>query len=167
MKILGIDPGTSRIGYGFIEQQGNSLKLLDFGLLEISEKGNEKFLVLANKFEKLIKKFKPNLASIEKLYFSKNRKTAMEVGEARGILCFILLKNRIPLIEYGPLEIKKRVTGYGLNDKKAVAKMVARFLNVSISNELDDVTDALAIAISASMEKSLTRDHNYDCNVSG
>lgn len=155
MRILGVDPGTNRIGYGLIEKRGGSLKLLDFGLLEISEKGNRKFLVLANKFGELIKKLKIDLAAIEKLYFSKNQKTAMEVSEARGILIFLLLKNGVPVVEYGPSEIKRCVTGYGLNDKKAVAKMVNKFLNVPPLDVIDDVTDALAIAIAASIKEGV------------
>ena len=152
MRILGIDPGTNRIGYGLVEKKDGALKLVDCGLLEIPKKDNGKFLILANEIEKIIKKFKPDMASIEKIYFSKNQKTAIEVAQARGIIILLLLKNDIPFIEYGPSEIKQRITGYGLNDKKAVAKMVSKFLNVSTADMIDDVTDALAIAIAASME---------------
>jgi crossover junction endodeoxyribonuclease RuvC len=149
MRILGIDPGTNRIGYGFIEKRGGSLRLIDFGLLEIAEKSNKKFLELAEKIEKLIRTKKPDLAALEKLYFSKNRKTAIEVAQSRGILLFLLLKNKIPVIEYSPSEIKKQITGYGLNDKSAVARMVDKILKTNL-NVVDDVTDAIAVAISAS-----------------
>jgi len=154
MKILGIDPGTNRIGYGLIEKHGGALKLLDFGLLEISEKSKKKFLELAKEIEKLIKAKKPDLASVEKLYFAKNRKTAIEVAEARGIVLLYLLKNGVPFVEYGPSEIKQSVTGYGLNDKKTVAKMVSKILNVGDLKAIDDVTDALAMAITASMKEN-------------
>lgn len=144
MKILGVDPGTSRIGYGLINDR--PLELLDYGVLEISEKTSKKFLLLAEKFEKLILEAKPDGAVIEKIYFAKNQKTAIEVAQARGILLFLLLKNKIPVKEYGPQEIKNAVTGYGLADKKAVAKIVSKLLKAELKG-YDDASDALAIAI--------------------
>lgn len=152
MRILGIDPGTNRIGYGFIDSQGQKLKLISSGIIKIPEKKNEKFLILAEKFDKLIKKLKPDLGAIEKLYFSKNRKTAIEVAQARGILLFLLFKNKIPIIEYTPSEIKKQITGYGLSDKTAIAKMVNKILGANL-NLVDDITDAIAIAITASIKR--------------
>jgi len=147
MKILGIDPGTSRIGYGLITDR--PLKLIDYGVLEINEKTNKKFLLLAEKFDKLINDLKPDAAAIEKIYFAKNQKTAIEVAQARGIMIFSLLKNKIPVAEYGPQEIKRAVTNYGLADKKAVAKMVSKMLNIEQLRGYDDASDALAIAITA------------------
>lgn len=156
MRILGIDPGTNRIGYGFIESQGQKLKLICSGIIKISEKENQKFLILGEKFDELIKRLKPDLAAIEKLYFSKNQKTAIEVAQARGILLFLLIKSKIPVIECAPSEIKGQITGYGLSDKIAVAKMVNKILKINL-NVIDDITDAIAVAISASRK---TLDNN-------
>lgn len=147
MKILGIDPGTSRIGYGLINDR--PLKMIAYGVIETSEKTNKKFLTLGEKVEKLIDELKPDAAAIEKIYFAKNQKTAIEVAQARGIMIFLLLKKRIPVAEYGPQEIKSAVTSYGLADKKAVARMVSKILNVEKLKGYDDASDALAVAITA------------------
>ena len=88
MRILGIDPGTSRIGYGLINDR--PLKLITYGVIETSEKTNKKFLTLAEKVEKLINELKPDAAAIEKIYFAKNQKTAIEVAQARGIMMYLL-----------------------------------------------------------------------------
>lgn len=147
MRILGIDPGTSRIGYGLINDR--PLKLIDYGVLEIKEKTNKKFLYLAEEFERLIENLSPDLAAIEKIYFAKNQKTAIEVAQARGIMMFLLMKTNIPVAEYGPQEIKRAVTNYGLADKKAVAKLVGKMLGVENLKGYDDASDALAISITA------------------
>ncbi len=149
MKILGIDPGSTRIGYGLIKSDSD-LKVLDFGLIEIKASSiSEKLLLLADKFAKLLEKTKPDLVSVEKIYFAKNQKTAIEVAEARGVILFLILKNKIPLLEYNPREVKQAVTGYGLADKIAVNKMVCRILNLEKISGPDDIADALAIAITA------------------
>lgn len=146
MKILGIDPGTSRIGYGLITDR--PLKLLDYGVIEIKEKTNKKFLLLAEEFKKIVDEFKPDIAAMEKIFFAKNQKTAIEVAQARGIMMFILLEKKIPVSEYGPQEVKRAVTNYGLADKKGVAKLVGKMLGISLTGH-DDASDALAIAITA------------------
>ena len=151
MKILGIDPGSSRCGYGLIEKDGSKLSLLEYGLIEIKEKDiNQKLFYLTNDFKKILKKTKPDLMAIEKIYFSKNVKTGIEAAQARGVLIALTLQEQIPLTEHNPSEIKLSVTGYGLSDKKAVAKMVAVILQIPPLKVIDDITDALAIAITAS-----------------
>ncbi|MEM4648260.1 MAG: crossover junction endodeoxyribonuclease RuvC [Candidatus Pacearchaeota archaeon] len=147
MIILGIDPGTTRIGFGLIKKEKNNLKHLKSGLLEINYK-KEKFLVqLEKSFLKILKDFKPNLVVIEKLFFFKNQKTAFEVSEARGVLRYLLEKNNIKYIELTPLEIKYSLCGDGRADKKTIAKFVKLILNLKNFKKIDDVTDALAMAI--------------------
>src|SRR3990167_1345803 len=92
--ILGVDPGTTRIGYGLIKKTGSVLKLLDYGVIEPG-RGGSGFSVLDKKLSGLIKKYKPDLAAVEKLYFAKNKKTAMTVAESRGIILFILNQHEI------------------------------------------------------------------------
>ena len=152
MKILGIDPGTHRIGYGLILRKSD-LKPLDYGVIEIQEGS---IIIAAEQFQKLLEKLKPNLVAVEKLFFSKNRKTALAVAQTRGILILKILENKIPLVEYGPMEVKQAVTGYGLSDKKAVSFMVKRFLNMQEISGYDDASDALAIAITAANQLDLT-----------
>lgn len=148
MLILGIDPGTTRIGYGLIESKGGDLRAIKHGLLEISPgKSTQKLLELGLRFEALINKFKPDTIAIEEVYFSNNQKTAISVAEARGVMRFISVKNNIPVFEYGPQEVKSALTGNGRADKTGVKMMVCKILGLKDVPGPDDVTDALAIAI--------------------
>jgi len=148
MKILGIDPGSSRLGYGLIEKRGSQLKFLKAGTLEVEESDpNQKLLYLAKDLKKIMANFRPSLVAIEKIYFSKNVKTAIEVAQARGLIIFLVLDQQIPIVEISPQQAKSAVTSYGAADKGAVAKMVSLLLNRPNLKELDDATDALAIAI--------------------
>ncbi len=158
MRILGIDPGSARMGYGVIEASGSSLKLLDSGLLKIESSGKEeRLLELAGSFEKILEKEKPDLVSIEKLYFVKNIKTGMDVAQSRGIIIFLAKKQKVPIVEYSPSEIKMNITGSGNADKKAVAKMVKMILKIGDDDIKgpDDVFDAVAIAITAANHNRL------------
>ncbi|MBI4992403.1 MAG: crossover junction endodeoxyribonuclease RuvC [Candidatus Harrisonbacteria bacterium] len=153
MIILGIDPGSTRIGYGIIENNKN-LELIDYGVIEVKRKESALLLKeIAAKLSDLIQKYKPELAGIEKLYFSKNVKTGIEVAQARGAIILEISRHQIPIKEFSPSEIKIAVTNYGLADKKSVAKMVSRILNVEKLGGFDDASDALAIAITTAMHK--------------
>ncbi|MEK7149488.1 MAG: crossover junction endodeoxyribonuclease RuvC [Patescibacteria group bacterium] len=150
MKILGIDPGTTRIGYGVISAHGSDLQYLSSGLLKIISFDKEKRLLeLATEYESLLKKEKPDLVSLEKLYFVKNVKTGLEVAQSRGVIIFLTKQNKIPIVEYTPSEMKLNITGSGNADKKAVAKMVRLILKTDEIKGPDDVFDAVAIAIVA------------------
>ncbi len=148
MRILGIDPGSTRIGYGLIEG-GASPRALDFGLIEIAAKSKtEKIKELHDRFKKLLTQTTPDLVAIEELFFSKNQKTAIEVAEARGIMKLLVIQARVPLLEYGPREVKLAITNNGVADKRAVTTMVERILKIKIKGP-DDIADALAIALTA------------------
>ncbi|MFA5099128.1 MAG: crossover junction endodeoxyribonuclease RuvC [Candidatus Paceibacterota bacterium] len=158
MKILGIDPGSARIGYGLIEKSGSELKFLKAGILKIVSKDKcERLVDLEKSFSALLKKEKPDWVVMEKLYFVKNQKTGLEVAQSRGVLTLLITKSKIPLLEFTPLEIKQGVTGYGMADKKSVAKMVAKILKTDKINEYDDATDALAGAITGSSNINFQR----------
>ncbi len=147
MKVLGIDPGTTRIGYGFIEGTKCPI-LLTYGVLKIQAQENPARLAeLADRFEKLLDELKPDLAGVERLYFSKNQKTALPVSEARGVILMCLTRRGIPLREWQPQQVKLAVTDYGLADKKAVAIMIKRILGVAALKGYDDASDALAVAV--------------------
>ena len=151
MRILGIDPGSIRAGYGLIKKEKAGLKFIKAGILKVSSKDkNQRLVELEKSFSRLIKKEMPDLAVMEKIYFMRNLKTALEVSQARGVLTLVIIKYKIPLLEYSPLEIKQCVTGYGMADKKSVAKIVAKILKLEKINKYDDATDALAAAIAGS-----------------
>jgi len=150
MKILGIDPGSTRAGFGLIEKNGHDLKLLKSGLLKISSKDkNLRLLELSKSFSSLLKKERPNYVAIEKIFFMKNLKTALEVAQSRGVLIMTAVQQRIPIIELSPSEIKLNITGLGNANKKMVADMVFKILKIRKIKMLDDVSDAIATAIVA------------------
>lgn len=150
MLILGLDPGSTRVGYGLIKKQRGGLKLIASGLLKInSQNKNQRLLEIEKSLSRLIKKHQPDLAAIEKLFFMKNLKTALEVAQSRGVLTLTIVKGKIPLLEFSPSEVKIAATGYGSADKQAVAKMVKKILKTNEISKIDDVSDALATAICA------------------
>lgn len=149
MIILGVDPGTNRAGYGLIRKDGGNLLLLDYGCVEIKAKSdhNAGLLILYNSFDKIIKKWNPEVLAIEKLFFFKNAKTITKVSEARGVIILSGLKYGLKIREFTPLEVKQAVSAYGRADKKAVQKMVRLILSLDKDPEPDDAADALAVAI--------------------
>ncbi len=150
MIILGIDPGTARMGYGIIKKEGGKTLFLDAGILRTHEADGVHILIqIKLGLEEIIKKWKPEIMAIEKVYFSKNQKTAMSVAEARGVAILTGLENGLEIREYSPNEIKSGLTGYGHADKRGVAKMVNLALGTPKLKIIDDASDALAIAIFA------------------
>lgn len=148
MKILGVDPGTTRVGYGIIEL-GSQPAYVDCGVFEppFSASGL-RLRFMADKLEQLIELHKPACAAVEKLYFSTNKKTALSVAEARGVILLTLTRNKIPIIEFAPNQVKSMVAGWGKSDKKGISKAVNITLRIPDSpNILDDATDALALAL--------------------
>ncbi|MAF79962.1 crossover junction endodeoxyribonuclease RuvC [bacterium] len=151
MIILGIDPGTTRVGYGVVEQKGSKFSHLESGLLSASSGTlSERLVFLEKKLESLLLRTNPQAAGVESVYFYKNQKTAIEVAEARGVVLLVLERHAVTLVELSPPEVKLAVSGDGSASKAAVARMVSHFLGESVEKKLDDVTDALAVAIAAS-----------------
>lgn len=150
MIILGLDPGTVRVGYGLVEKSRDGVFFLKCGILKIkSDNRYERLLEVEKDLSRFLKTEKPDLVAIEKLYFAKNQKTGMAVAEARGLLTFIILKHKIPLLEFTPLEMKRGLTGYGLAKKPAVKRVVAKILRIKKIPGGDDAADALAMALVA------------------
>lgn len=151
MIALGIDPGSTRVGYGAVRKERGALTHLESGLLRVRAKGKTEQLVeLAESLKEVLARVKPDRIGIEKLYFSKNQKTALEVAQARGVLLHAAAEAGVPILEFTPGEVKLAVTGDGRATKAAVAAMVAHFLRLPPRKLVDDVSDALAIAIIAS-----------------
>jgi crossover junction endodeoxyribonuclease RuvC len=156
MIILGIDPGTTRIGFGIISEEGKKLSLIDYGVIESAPKQEAAKSIPENckKLAIIIKKYKPEIAGIEKLYFAKNIKTGISVAQTRGALILELAKENIKIKELSPSEIKSSIAGYGLADKKAVAKMATVILGLKKGLKgYDDASDAVAIAIATAFSK--------------
>jgi crossover junction endodeoxyribonuclease RuvC len=149
MIILGIDPGSTKAGYGIIDFSKNNPKFIDGGIILVYSKDkNLRLVELEKSFEKIFSLHKPEIVGIEKLYFVRNQKTGLEVAQSRGVLLLSIAKRKLPIYEFTPNEIKQGITGYGSADKKAVTKMVQKILNIKVKQP-DDVYDALAIALMA------------------
>ena len=149
MKILGIDPGMAIVGYGLVEIDNDEINLITSGSIQ-TEKNNsdsKRLLEIYNDMSTIVDKYKPDCASVEKLFFFKNQKTVIPVAEARGVILTVLEKYNIPTFEYTPMEVKQVLTGYGRADKKEVEQMVRLTLQRENLPKLDDTVDAIAIAI--------------------
>jgi len=153
MIILGIDPGTAITGYGLIrviKRKGkNRLMYIDHGCIKTSksEQMERRLLILYRQYTKLVKKFKPSCVAVEKLFFGINRKTAMTVGQARGVVILASAELKLTLYEYQGLAIKRYLTGYGRSKKKEMQEKVKEILSMPLIPKPDDAADGLAIAI--------------------
>jgi len=149
MRILGIDPGTATTGFSILESEKGKVKLLDYGCIKTKAglKQNIRLDQIAKDLSQLIKKWKPRTASIEKLFFKKNVKTAMSVAEARGVIIQKCTENGLEIEQYAPTEIKSAVCGYGKADKIMVQEMVRVILGLTKTPKPDDAADAIAAAI--------------------
>lgn len=155
MIILGIDPGTATTGYGVVRAKKmnckakHNLKCLDYGLIKTSPTWAmaERLKKLNNELSKLIKKHHPKALAVENIYFFKNLKTAMPVSQAKGVILLTAAKNKIPVYEFSPPQVKMIVTGYGKAEKIQVQKRIKRLFSLKEIPKPDDAADALAIAL--------------------
>lgn len=153
MRILGIDPGTGILGFGVIDVNRGKLTLVDAGVIRTPVKEDDavRLLTIYDELTEIIKDTKPDMMSVEKLFFSKNVTTAMTVSQARGVVLLCAQQVGIPIHEYNPMQIKQSITGYGKADKKQMQEMVRVILNLKEIPKPDDAADALAAAITHSM----------------
>ena len=149
MIVLGIDPGYAIVGWGLVEFKNNSFRPLRYGAIttEADTDFNERLRMIFDDLSEVIKTFKPDAMSIEKLYFTTNQKTAIMVAEARGVILLCAKQNGLPIFEYTPLQVKTAVTGYGKAKKPQVMEMTRRLLKLPEVPKPDDTADALAIAL--------------------
>lgn len=148
MIILGIDPGIARIGWGIIKNTKPELTVCAYGLIS-TDKDIPKEKRLKSLYDgmlSILTKYKPDVMSVEDLFFATNAKTAIMVGEARGVILLSAAQANISVVSYTPLSIKRTITGDGHADKKQMEKMIVQMLHLEKKPEIDDTTDALAIA---------------------
>jgi crossover junction endodeoxyribonuclease RuvC len=149
ITILGVDPGTTATGYAFLLADKNGLTPIDFGVIQINPKLAlpQRISEIYHKIKLLIEKYNPDEASIETIFYAKNVKSILSMGEARGVIILALAEKNIPVYEYSPREVKKAVVGNGNASKKQIQYMVKTLLNLKEVPDSFDVTDAIAIAI--------------------
>jgi crossover junction endodeoxyribonuclease RuvC len=150
MIVLGIDPGTATTGWGVVEIQGNRLAHVDHGaiLTRPATPFPERLMEIFDGVDRLIRKYRPSLIGVEQLFFSKNAKTAMAVGQARGVVILAAARACLRIEELTPLQVKQTMTGYGQADKRQIQQMVRSLLALKEVPRPDDAADALAIALS-------------------
>ena len=149
MIIMGIDPGIAITGYGIIESNGSQLKAIDYGYIQTLsyEASTSRLKAIYEGVCGLIKTFNPDILSIEELFFNENARTAIAVGQARGVAVLAAAMNNVTVNEYTPLQVKQSVVGYGRAKKEQIQFMVKEMLNLKEIPKPDDVADALAVAI--------------------
>ncbi len=155
MLVLGIDPGTATTGFGVIEVDKKDFTVQEFGLIETDKDGKpgERLVNINKQFSALIKRIKPDVVAVEKLFFATNAKTAMAVGQAIGIILYTAAKEKVSIFEYAPGTIKKQIAGSGRADKKMMQKAVRKILGAKVRSKnhgkthFDNSADALAVAL--------------------
>ena len=149
MLILGIDPGIATTGYGLITEKNDRLTYVDGGIITTTprETAPIRLRIIYSAVKNIISKHRPEALAIEKLFFGANSKTAMAVGQARGMALLAAAEMQLSISEYTPLEVKMAITGYGRADKKQMQQMVKNLLKLSFLPKPDDAADALAVAI--------------------
>ena len=149
MRILGIDPGVAIVGFGLIESERGSVRMLQYGAVT-TPAGlplATRLVQIENDMTELIRQLKPDEIAIEELFFSKNITTGIAVAHGRGVILCTSERLGVPIYEYTPMQVKQAVVGYGLADKKQVMDMTKRLLKLKAVPRPDDAADALAIAI--------------------
>lgn len=149
MRIIGVDPGYAIVGVGVVEYRNTRFTTLDYGAITTPAGMDfpKRLEVIYEDFSNIVTMYKPDAIAVEKLFFTTNQKTAIDVAQARGIILLIASQQNIPCYEYTPLQVKQSVVGYGKAIKKQVMDMTTRLLNLKEVPKPDDVADALAIAI--------------------
>lgn len=149
MFILGVDPGIARMGWGVVGMQSSKCKVQSYGCIETSAKleSSQRLRHIYDSITDIIKKYKPDAMAVEELFFNTNAKTAFIVGQARGVVLLAAAENSIPVAIYTPLQVKIAVSGYGRAEKAQIGQMVKVLLKLKEIPKPDDVTDALAVAL--------------------
>lgn len=156
MRVLGIDPGTGRMGWAIVEGNRAKQSLVACGCIETKKNPNfkgqssndaERLVELYKGIEKIVDEYKPELAAVEDLFFFKNAKTVIGVAEARGMVVTLCGLRGLEVFDYTPLQVKQTITGYGRAEKQQVEMMVKSMLKIRGAIKPDDAADAVAVGL--------------------
>lgn len=149
MRILGIDPGYAIVGYGVVDCQSGKFALVDCGAVTTGADMpfHKRLKTVFDDMSEVIRTYKPDEVSVEKLFFNSNQKTAIDVAQARGVTLLPAINAEIPIFEYTPLQVKSSIVGYGRAEKHQVQEMVRNMLHLKAIIKPDDTADAVALAI--------------------
>ncbi|MDH4207787.1 MAG: crossover junction endodeoxyribonuclease RuvC [Anaerolineae bacterium] len=149
MLVLGIDPGTATTGWGLVSREDDTLTLVAYGTVSTSsdEALPQRLQTIYRELTEIVAHHQPGAVAVERLFFNKNARTAMAVGQARGVALLAVADAGVPFHEYTPLEVKQSVCGYGRASKEQIQKLVQILLGLDSIPQPDDAADALAVAI--------------------
>ena len=149
MLVLGIDPGTAITGYGLVREDEEGLALIECGVITTpaDQPLSQRLQAIYRGLAAIMGRHRPDQAAVEELFFSRNARTALSVGQARGVVLLAAADAGLPLHEYKPLEVKQAIAGYGGADKRQVQEMVRMLLHLEQVPEPDDAADAVAVAV--------------------
>lgn len=149
LRVIGVDPGTATTGWAVLEEKAGEITPVAYGQIATSKNDPEdaRLWEISQDLEVVIRKYKPQESAIESLFFFKNQKTVIQIGQARGAILLTLRKNKVKIASYTPLQIKQALTGYGRAEKKQVQQMTKSVLNLLATPRPDDVADAIAAAL--------------------
>lgn len=157
MRILGIDPGYSLVGYAVIDVGFNNFSLLEAGIVDTSNEKDfcSKLILISKKIEEIIRKYNPSKVFVEELFFNKNVKTGIKVAQAVGVIKIKVIEKGLKIEEITPLEVKRYITGTkGKHPKVQIQNLVKIILNLKEEIKPDDAADAIAIAIAGSIKSN-------------
>jgi crossover junction endodeoxyribonuclease RuvC len=163
LRILGIDPGTARVGFALVDyDKTNTIDLIDCGVIETCKTKEDavRLTEIRDDLEELIDKYQPEVLAVEKLFFFKNPKTIIPVAQARGVIVEIAQRKNLKIFEYTPLEMKKIITGNGMASKDQVSDMVHSSLGIEAKIKPDDAVDAVGLALSF-VRNDYAREYTY------
>lgn len=149
MIIIGVDPGVAITGYALVEECGNDYLYIASGCIRTKKElpPGDRLQAIYGGIHELVEKYKPTAIAVEKIFFSKNVRTAFQVGEARGVVILAATRSKLEIFEYTPLQVKQAVAGYGKAEKSQVQKMVQMLLKLAEPPRVDDEADAMAVAL--------------------
>lgn len=149
MRILGIDPGYAIVGFGVVDYDGYQFHPVFYGAIttEAHTPFTQRLCCIDDDIHEVLRRFNPECMAIEKLYFTNNKTTGIDVAQARGVLVVAAAKAGLPVYEYGPMQVKMAICGYGNADKQQMMQMTQRILHLEQLPRPDDAADALALAI--------------------
>ncbi len=147
--IFGIDPGTAITGWGVVVEEQGTTQALGFGVIRTPSTDllSERLVTIYDELSELLQRYQPDAVAVEELFFSKNARTALSVGHARGVVLLTVAQYKAALFHYKPSQVKQAVTGYGAADKRQIQEMVRLLLGLDAIPQPDDAADALAVAI--------------------
>ncbi len=160
MRILGIDPGSHRLGYAVLHKEKSHIKVLTYGTIEVppGTKSPVNLITIRRQLDAILDEYRPDLACVEELFFAKNKTTAAKVYESRGVVLLTLGEHNVPVLEPTASQIKKGTTGSGTSDKKAIKSALKLLLGLEELTGHDDSWDAIASAyVGLAMSGSLRR----------